>query len=269
MVYKLNAYNQQYKKLNQTTYKSFFNADDQKTLIGLIERISNKKFINDPAVRLEGCIQSSESTTLTLSKTHFYDFLISNYLKYNFDKFARYADEKENSLLMKFKQQIDSYTFVDFQSILKNDYLSNILAVSVLIIDKNSNVLLVKRNHSVGISNGFISTSATGSVDMEDFNSDDPILNCAKRETKEELNYELQDLELISLVCGYNKIQPIALVNAYVNDVDEIISNVGDGFSLENDTIISMKSTELINILNNNNMTEACNEHLCEVAYNG
>lgn len=271
MVYSLEIIKYKYVLNEKSNFQNIFSDKEKDIIVNLCERIAHKKFTNDVSVRLEKYEIDNNIITLKLAKICFYDFLVSTYLKLNFDKLIKEANIKERETLLKFNNEMCKYNFNNFESIISNNYLSNILAVSLVIIDMNDNVLLVKRNLNVGISNGFISTSVTGSVDEEDYNSIDPILSCAKRETLEELNYMIdsKNLKIIKLVCGCIKTQPIALVNAYIDDVSDIINRINANFKTENQDILCVKRDNLCELLNNDNMTEACKHHLQEVAYNG
>ena len=51
----------------------------------------------------------------------------------------------------------------------------------------------------------FLSVSVTGSVDESDFMRSDPFVACCKREVKEELGFEIDDISKIlvkKIVCG-------------------------------------------------------------------
>lgn len=271
MVYSLEIIKYKYVLNEKSNFQNVFSDQEKEIIVNLCKKTAHKEFINDVAVRLEKCEIDNNITTLKLTKINFYDFLVSTYLKLNFDKLLKNANEKERETLFKFNDVISKYNFTDFFSIIDNNFLSNVLAVSLVIIDKNDKVLLVKRNLKVGISYGFISTSVTGSVDEDDYNSIDPILNCIKRETLEELNYRIntKSLKIIKLVCGCIKTQPIALVNGYVNDVSDVINCFNTSFDMENEDFFCIKRDNLLELLSDNNMTEACKYHLQEVARNG
>ena len=273
MTYDLDIKKYRYKKENFCNYKSVFNVVEYTKVVNIIKKVYKKDFINEKCVRLNKCNFDAidDLINLSISRLDFYDFLLSTYLIQNFEYIYNNCISEERVLIEKVKS-IDVINITTLNGLLDCEYLSNILAVSLILLDKNNNSLLVFRNNNNGISDGFLSTTVTGSLDEVDYNSDDPIINCAKRELKEELNYDIQSDNLVfsKIVCGYKKKQPVAIVNGYVDDIDNVICNFNNEFNIENRDYIKCKKDELTNFLNNKaySMTEACESHLLGV-YNG
>ena len=138
----------------------------------------------------------------------------------------------------------------------------------MLIHDRFQRFLLTKRSQTVGISSGFVSVSVTGAIDECDYQAEDPFRNCCQRELLEEMNYriELSAINPFMIACGKDKLQPIVLANAEVDDLDEIVSTIAQykDFALENSGFTICGSSEIQQILSDKSIriTEAARTHL-------
>lgn len=262
--YPINEY--LYVKKENTSYNCLLEKAEYDSVVSLCGRVFRRNFTNEICVRLDNCFEDNRKTIIELSRVPFYDFLVSNYLKFNYNRIFENADIEERKILEKFKQNLHFEVLKTFKNIISEKRLSNILAISLLIRDENGKYLLVRRNNNVGIANNFYSTTVTGSVDDIDYRQTDPILNCAKREMKEELNYELDidKMKFKKIVIGQNKMQPVALIDGFVNNVDNIIKNISDSFSEENSKylICNIDMIKLLLVKERKKMTEACVTHL-------
>ncbi len=268
MTYDLLVKDYYYIKNSQSKFTLGYSDDDYWKIISLCKRTFNKEFTNEVCVRLDDYYNNDCIIGLQISKAHFFDFLVSNFLLLNFDKLSAQATDEEKNIIGSFRNAVLSYgELSSFRSIIDNRFLSNNLAVSLIISDKN-NVLITKRNGKVGISNNFLSTTVTGSVDESDFLSDDPLKNCCVRECKEELNCLLfpEQIVLKRIVCGHKKTQPIALLDAMVDSVFDVEDSIRSckGFQEENSNYHIIEKKEIPNLLNDNciMITEAGRAHL-------
>ena len=143
----------------------------------------------------------------------------------------------------------------------------NALAVSILVINELSEVLLVRRTDKVGIGQGLFGVTVTGSVDEEDLNAADPIRSCALRELSEELGLHLtnDDLQVKTLVAGKVKRQPVAVINARVKGslvtVAERARKAKD-YSFEVAKMVVCAKSDVKALLENQKFTEAAEYHL-------
>lgn len=270
MIFEKNLCGYEYIKSKNTNFSSIYNEEDKNILIDLIKRTYNKNFTNGKAVRIDN-IKEESKMKLYISKSEFYEFLLSNFILLNYNKLDQNASQKEKDLLKKTKARMGSNPIKKFDDLFKYNFLSNILAVSALIMDRKGKILLVLRNNQVGISNGFLSVSVTGSVDDKDYLADDPVLSCCFREIKEELSYDIEgevlDLNFKKIVFGENKLQPIALVDILVDDVEKIrlsATKYIKDFNLENSKLMICDKKKLEKILSSKKykLTEAGLNHL-------
>ncbi len=251
----------------KTSYTPIFDKDEQSVLIALVKKVFNKNFTNEKSVRID-LIDDIENK-IHISISDFYSFLISNFLSINKDKLINKADEYEKKLICRFISQVNEDDISRFEDIYKVGYLSNIVAISCVITDKKGKVLITRRNNNVGIGNGFLSVSVTGSVDESDFMRSDPFVACCKREVKEELGFEIDDISKIlvkEIVCGSLKLQPIVLIDVIVEDIQDVVETVKkcDGFNEENSKYYICEREEVRVLIESKkyNLTEAGLTHL-------
>lgn len=256
-----------FKKSAESLFIQSYKENEYRKIVELCKRTFNRDFSNEVCVRLDGYNKEEQKIGLKISKIHFYDFLVSNFLILNFDKLLSNASSEERIIINTYRNAIISCgDLTSFDSIIANRFLSNIIAIS-LIIEDDYNLLITKRNGKVGISNDFISTTVTGTVDESDFYSNDPLKNCCVRECKEELDYILdpEQIKLNKIVCGYQKTQPIALLNVKVDSVFDIEDSIRlyKGFHEENSNYFIIAKKEIPGILLRKDimLTEAGRSH--------
>lgn len=252
----------------KSNFKSIFNDEEKTILIELVKRVFNREFTNEKSVRLDA-IEVKDKMKIKVSLSEFYDFLSSNFIVLNLDKLMDYSNEVEKELLLRFKKILDNNKIKCFDDIYNADFLSNIIAVSCVIIDKNGHFFLTRRNNNVGIANGYLSVSVTGSVDGEDYNKNDPFIACCSREIREELGFiidECCDVKFKKFVCGEKKLQPIALIDVIVDDIQKVINTLKscEGFNEENSKYFICDRDEVKALISNDqyNITEAGLAHL-------
>ena len=268
MVHEWPIRNYTYIKRNHTPYKSPFTEEEMQCIINTYDR----QFVNESVVRLDGLSGMGTTTKVHLSLVHFNDFLVTNNLYATSLKIINTDDKKTLKIIEDFCDRVDRDRIFDsLQSFLAKDYLANVLAISVQIYDKLGRYLIVKRNNKVGISKNFMCVSVTGTVSEEDFNEPDPIKACAIRECLEELSYDIEyDLITVSrIACGQSKIQPAAMVNVLVDDVDDIIDNLKGlpGFEEENQAFYKWSKKDILESLNSltSRYTEIGTAHLLSI----
>lgn len=267
MVFEKEIENYEYICEEKTSYTPIFDNDEQRALITLVKKVFNKNFTNEKSVRID--LINDIENTIHISISEFYSFLISNFLLINKDKLMQEADEYEKKLICRFISQVNEDDIKCFEDIYKVSYLSNIVAISCVITDKKGKVLITRRNNNVGIGNGFLSVSVTGSVDESDYTKNDPFVACCKREVKEELGFEIDDISKIlvkKIVCGSLKLQPIVLIDVIVEDIQDVVEAIKkcDSFNEENSKyyICERKEVRVLIESKKYNLTEAGLTHL-------
>jgi 8-oxo-dGTP pyrophosphatase MutT (NUDIX family) len=93
--------------------------------------------------------------------------------------------------------------------VLQNRALANIVAISVLIVDSEGKIGIIKRTKNVAISSGNFGMACAGTVNEMDFLTEDPFLACAMREIREECNIEVHQIHFDGIVVPKQKMQPI------------------------------------------------------------
>jgi len=261
-------------RLEKTSYESVYD-DEEKTIIAdIFKGNRNIELYNGICVRLDSIFDNNESTIFRLSKIKFYDLICSNLLFNNYDAWYERVDAKGKELLERgIREYLDNGTPKSLDDLIAHKYFSNILAVSVMILDENGRSLTIERNDNVAISSGFISTSVTGSLDDDDFVSENPFVNCAVREIKEELGFDIteQQISIIKIVAGKQKLQPIILLDVCVGeDLNTIVKKIYSftDFKLENKAIRIVEKSELGALIDKGNMTEAARAHLEHIVKN-
>lgn len=268
MTYDYNIKSYEYEKLDLTLFDSPYSVHVYNSLTLVCKKVFGKNFTNGTCVRLDGCIPGTGRTTLKISQVHFFDFLLTNYLYMNYKKIADAVSGEEKRQVDAFYHSLETGSgVVSFQGIIEKKQLSNIFAVSCIVSD-GENFIITKRNNNVGISNNFFSTTVTGIIDDADFGSVDPVLSCCNRELKEETGFDVgvADMVFSRIVCGDDKIQPIALVDVKVENVDNVVNSIKKhkGFFEESSGFFLYSKNEIIALLENNNalMTSAARTHL-------
>lgn len=155
----------------------------------------------------------------------------------------------------------------DFDTAVNKTSIYNHIGVSVLIRDKNDKVILTKRSTKTGISDGYYSTSATGGIELCDVEKENSIIECVRKELKEELNLivEPSDLRLNCIVLDSKRIQLIAIVDCITDsEAKSLIDNAKEGkdFKYEVDEIFAADRAFVVGLLNSNISITNCSRYI-------
>ena len=218
---------------NVRAFKSMFESEEQEKL--LIHSRS-KQLFNGDMIRL--C--AIENNIIYVQKIKYYDFLTTNLVLFPsnaklltpkdsiwhflYDKEFRECVALEN----KFKASISWYGKLDsFNSVIKVNKLANAIAISVLISDRNDNLIIAKRGEKNAISSGNYAVTSTGSLDIIDLNSENPFIEAGKREVKEELGFTDIELVIREIIIVKQKLQPVVLMDGRINsEFDEYVTSI-------------------------------------------
>ena len=230
---------------------AFVNPFTEEEIKFLIKADKKKNLTNGRCVRLE----SFSDGVCTLGIVGFFDFLSTNLVYLPASKSLQspikgvkkilYDDrfKKEKSLENRIKSMIDADGKLNtFNKVLETESLANIVTVSMLLEDRNGNLLLVKRGNKVVVSSGNFAVSAAGSVAEEDLEKENPFLECAQREIKEELGLDV-DLEMTCMVVSKQKMQPAVLFKGKVDkSFSELVDTMRSApdFKEENQSLFSI-----------------------------
>ncbi|SHF22155.1 hypothetical protein SAMN05444392_1117 [Seinonella peptonophila] len=147
----------------------------------------------------------------------------------------------------------------DVLDALNNRSLANIIAVSILIIDTQGRIGIVKRTTRVAISSGNYGTTCAGTVGSDDYSETDPFITCAIREIKEELNLEFTSLNFDGIAVPKQKMQPIFLYHVHTDKTWEelfpIIQEARD-FSFETAAFYAVPIDQAITFVAHSKMTD-------------
>ena len=164
-----------------STYTSYFSTEFQQDCIST----NYPTAFNGSTVRLESLVQREAGfVSLSCSCLDFYSFLTSN--------------------LLAAPRKITSATFENY---LTCSYLANVLAVSILIYDSNS-VLLVNRSDTVSLSPSSVGVSVTGGVNLTDLKSSDCLRSAVQTEAHGELGLSISftDITVSGLYISEDKL---------------------------------------------------------------
>ncbi len=257
-----------FERKERTDFKNFLSYNEIGQLLELYSDGEIEEIYNGTAVRLDVVTVNSHNYTLSISKVEFFDFLTTNMIYYKYDTLYEKAKNNRDALkvLAKVRDRIFSANNPNsFNNIIKNKYLANIIAVSILVEDSEANVGLVKRKKGMALGAGTLSVTVTGSMDEVDFLSKNPIMSCVKREIKEELNLIGQDIKCQNIIISKDKLQPIFLVNCKINrrfkDIITVMQSADD-YNKEIASFYSVPKTEVISFILNEDMTSAARFHV-------
>ena len=204
------------KKNAQTLFQSPFTLQEREQIIELYKEKNRTNLFNGKSIRLDKIENIGSKTFIELSMIEFYDFISTTMIYNQRDSFIQFCKENHKGHELELIERLCDSTQnkeKSFENVINTNVLSNILAVSILIEDRNGAVGLLKRSNKVAISSGIFSVTSTGSLDEQDFSADNPFISCAKRELKEELNIDTESLMFEGLVMSKKKLQPIALLS--------------------------------------------------------
>lgn len=262
------------KKVN-INKQSVFTSEEKDKIIGYWAKYKSGRYFNSVNISVEDITDRGNASEVVLSKTDFYSLLISNIIRTQEIAFVEYLQEviehEEAYLIKKMQNYYASIPKVNnLHDLLVSGNMANALAISVLVRDKYDNIMLVKRTNNVAIGKNLYSVTATGAIDLNDWEAPNPIVNCAIRELHEELGLcvKVEQIKIKSIVAGCNKMQPIAILDAYVDfnlkDID-CSENSAEDFELEIEKVYVVHRNDINMILEECNFTEAAEYHLHSV----
>lgn len=262
----------------ETHFNSCINQETKEVLLDLYSNRTSTVLYDNPAIRIDNAKGNGD---LEISLITFYDFITTNLIAYpaNSPTFSlqnmihtitkhfslfNISNEVRNKLLLKIGKQ------PNFQKVLSVNELANIATVSILIEDTNGDIALVKRTNRVAISSGHFSVSAAGTPTNTDYNTENPFLECAKREIKEELGIEDISLEFKELIISKQKMQPVFLYNGKLNDTwnnyyKKII--LANDFSFETENLYIVPFNSIMYFIKRTIMTDASSYQLWKYVY--
>lgn len=251
---------------NKTEYVSVFNEKEKSRLMEIYSRDTN--IFNGVVIRLDKMELQGEMCTFYISKINYFDLLTSNILNYNPEKWFKKAlnkDEEDfcNNMLVKIEDVAKNH--FNIENVISNINLSNVIAISVLIKDKNGNFGITKRSKALNISTSFFSTSVTGDVDEKDFETDDPLINCVRREVFEELGIKIDKIKIRGIAISKTKLQPVILFDAEIDEEWEaLIKNMtkAKDYNFEVEKFLITSSDKISNILDSEQFTDATKFHV-------
>ena len=241
------------KILPKTLFENILNQDEIDEVIALYSK--GKVLYNDKAVRLDNVILG-DNIILELSLVNFFDFLSSNMINMNID----ILKERNERLISKIAVGIKFQDINNYRDVITNKHLANIVAVSVLVRDKEGKYGFVQRSNTVAIGSNLMSVTCTGSLDADDFKSDNPIINCVKRELHEELNIIPDVIKIDSIVISKTKLQPIVVVDCYIDDTfNNCINKIKSAadYNLEITKFYAVPQDKLNQFIINEKLTDA------------
>lgn len=272
-VYKYDITKEIVYKLTESSLRMPISKMERDMVVNIFSAYKKVTYFNKRVVRLESIETKRESIEIKLSLIDFYDFLVINIIAFQLEEFIQFLKRNDTyhelcnviNRLFEYRQNMRHVS--DFETLVYSGMSSNVLAISVLLSDDNSDYLLTQRGKKVGISERFHSVSATGTVDETDYYNINPLKSCATRELHEELNIDINsnNLHICSIVAGKNKLQPIVIVNGKINGTFCELTNKmseAEDFAYEVDKLCIVNKNSLGKILHENQFTEAVEYHL-------
>lgn len=218
----------------------------------IIEKYRTPNLFNGPCIRMDTLVDGY----CALSPVMFYDFFCCNLVGIH---------NKDPLAWAKLEPALAKYGKLDtFEKVLSVRELPNIIGTSALLHDVNDEFLLVERNTAVSVGSGLLACTSSGSMDIVDMDYQNPILGCAYRELKEELNLTC-DLTIEGVVMPKQKMQPIVLVTGMVHRPwRELIYTMrcGEDFTKENNRVLSVPRKDLLSLISMYKFTDAASYHI-------
>lgn len=243
-------------KINRvkSTYQAFFTA---KEVEEMVECLTASTAYNGSCVRLEAINFNNKQAELAISPINFYDLLTTNLLM---NKQVKFLNSALNHRLAAFK---------DLQKgcLLTNCYLSNAMAVSVMVFDKINSCLVTHRTNNVAISPNKYGVSVTGALDDSDFKANLPIHNCVIREIKEEINIDIttDNIQIRGLFIDTIKCQPTLICDVQLTEIfDPVTILTAPDLEAENASFHLISKYDLEHCLPLD-MTQAAEFHMRQV----
>lgn len=252
-------------KNSKSLFERPYSFKERDLIIDIYSKKNGVNAFNGQSIRLDNIKNIEGKTFLEISMIDFFDFLTTTMVYKQKDSLIKFCvdhqKDKEKDLIENYCQSIDGIeVHSSFEDIINQSRVSNIIAVSILIEDKNGDVGLIHRTKKVAVSSGIFGVTATGSLDEQDYIKLDPFLSCAKRELKEELNISAESIHFDELVMSKQKLQPIALFSLKLKQSwNELIATikVADDFNNETQDMYAVPVSVLPQFLASETFTEA------------
>lgn len=231
------------------TYVDIFTPAERNAIVN---KYKTPNLFNGACIRLDSIVNGCAY----LSPVTFYDFLCCNIVGFHNKDIIAWP--KLNNHIAKYGQ-LDS-----FEKVLTVKELPNIIGVSTLLHDVNNEYLLVERNTKVSVGSGLFACTSSGSLDLDDMNSVNPIIGCGARELREELNLQV-NLQLEGICMPIQKMQPIALLTGKVDyPWTQLLSYIvkAEDFKKENSRILLVPKCDLLKMISLYSFTDAASFHI-------
>lgn len=255
-----------FRKSTQSTFLPMLNQKNKEAIISFTKKTNN--LFNGNIVRLDSIKHSDDNVLqFDISMVTYYDSMTTNMLYHKYhDKLGQLDDNKPVEKNIKsIINNISNMGISSFTEIINNPFLANPLAVSVMIRDIDNDYCMVRRKNNLAVGASLLSVTVTGGVDDVDYETENPIISCAKRELMEELFLQCNDLSLDYIAISKTKLQPIAIVNGKINDKwENITTNFARAtdFSNEVNGFFIIHKEQLPAFIKNNKMTDAAYFHI-------
>lgn len=222
---------------------------------------------NGQVVRLNSIIENQTTLVFYINKVRYFDSLSSNIL---YQKYAKQIEQLQNNHTIEKKiktilTQIKNEGIGTFAEVLNNKKLANTIAVSVLVKDIDGKYALVLRTKNLAVGAGMLSVTVTGALDENDYNCNNPVLACAKRELEEELGISTINTKIEYIVISKSKLQPVFIINAEISDRwRDIIPNFENAKDYKNEVkeLLIVSKKDMVALMQNCRMTDAAYFHL-------
>ncbi|MBA4496561.1 NUDIX hydrolase [Paenactinomyces guangxiensis] len=259
-------------RLETSNFLSPISEYEREILVKLHAARNGSNPHNGTSIRLDGLTSVSndkQQVTAHISKVGFFDFIATNLTAY-----------PANAPILSFRSQVAAAvrSFRSFgiiqqvvnetqkygqptkvEDVLENRSLANIIAVSILIIDSTGRIGIVERTTRVAVSSGNYGATCAGTVSNVDFDCENPFLSCSLREIKEELNLDLESLNFDGIVVPKQKMQPIFLYHASIDQTWEellpVIQEARD-ISFETQAFYAVPVDQAITFASHSRMTD-------------
>lgn len=214
-----------------------------------------------------------KSIILKVSSIEFFEvFLFNNFRKLD-DSFINYLKRNSDYDILKYYYNIvENYNVMidsnkNINLFLQNASMPKPLAISVMVRTVDNKYLITKRPMSLAVGAGLSSVSVTGAIEMDDFNSPNPFIECANRELYEELNIKVspENINILGMGVGKIKMQPVIIMNVDTELTSTEVLNKSSNakeYSLEVSEIQAVDIIDLKKLYEKNNFTEIGGFHI-------
>lgn len=214
-------------KVVPSTFERYFTVEEEEKIV---KELYNSYTFNGGTGRIENVVDRGDKATIYFSKSKFYQLLTTTLLINELGDLPCKVGEYR-------KEVKERGSLTTIHDVLNNKLLSNDVAVSVMIRDREGSYILARRGVKVSVGVTLLSTSVTGSMDDTDLKQKNPVVYTAKREILEEAQLQFKDIEVEvqGLFMGKDKLQPVFICNAEYRGVfDEEWLDNSVLFSTEN-----------------------------------